>query len=370
MNLMGRAGVLVAIGAVAAALAEVRTPGGPTTALVLLAVAVALGELVALRPPHREPLPLSYAYMLVIVRSFAVMPAAIAIVAAELAAALVRPAASRRERIEAAATHSLAGLAGLAVFAGVEGWDLLGATPWLLTVLALSAIAMLLVHEADAYRRTRRLPPVGGADLALVASGMLMAIGFRGVGGHESVGLWAVALFSVPLFAAWYSFERLAVISRTSEQTIEALSVVPELAGLAVEGHAERVAALSIRVGDELGLRRRDLDDLRQAALLHHLGHLCLDAPEVRDRPVEPFEIADKGAEILRQTDLAAAGDLLATDDVTVGSQVLRITSAYDDLRTRATVDEALDALASGPGFLYDRKVFDALERVVGSSAG
>ena len=82
-----------------------------------------------------------------------------------------------------------------------------------------------------------------------------------------------------------------------------------------------------------MGLRRAELDDLRAAALLHHLGHLCLDAPEVREHPIEPFEVADKGAEILRQTDLAHAGDLLATDAVTVGGQILRLASAYDDLR-------------------------------------
>ena len=94
------------------------------------------------------------------------------------------------------------------------------------------------------------------------------------------------------------------MISRTSEQTIVALSVVPEMAGLARDGHAARVAALSVQVGDAMGLRRAELDDLRAAALLHHLGHLCLDAPEVREEPIEPFEVADKGAEILRQTDL------------------------------------------------------------------
>jgi hypothetical protein len=225
---------------------------------------------------------------------------------------------------------------------------------------------MLAAHELLGWFDTHRFPPLGGADLALVASGMLMAIGYRGVGGHNDVGLWGVALFSVPLLAAWFSYERLAVISRTSEQTILALSGVPEIAGLARDGHAGRVASLAMRVGAELRMRPVELDELRAAALLHHLGHLCLDAPEVRDAPVEPYEVADKGAEILRRTDLAPAGDLLATDVVTVGGQVLRLVSAYDDLRVGHTVDEVLDALAAGPGFVYDPRVFDALERVVG----
>ena len=119
-----------------------------------------------------------------------------------------------------------------------------------------------------------------------------------------------------------------------------------------------------------MGLRRAELDDLRAAALLHHLGHLCLDAPEVRDEPIEPFEVADKGAEILRQTDLACAGDLLATDAVTVGGQILRLASAYDDLREEHDASTTRSTRSSaGPGFLYDRRVFDAFERVVSTDA-
>jgi hypothetical protein len=369
MSLLARVGVIVGLTLVGASIAVATAPGATAVSLVIIAAAVAVGELVELRPPHRDPIPLSYAYMLVAVRSFAVLPVIVAIVVAELVAATLRPVGAVRRRVETAVVHTLAGLAGLIVFSAMGSWQLMNPTAWLLTVLAVSAIAMLVVHEGAVYLRTRHLPPVGGADLALIASGMLMAIGFRGVGGHESLGLWAVALFSVPLLAAWYSFERLAVISRTSEQTIAALSVVPELAGLASPGHAARVASLSVRVGGEVGLRRGELDDLRQAALLHHLGHLCLDAPEVRDHPVEPHEIADKSAEILRQTDLAAAGDMLATDEVSVGSQILRLVSAYDDLRDREDPSASLEALAVGPGFLYDRAVFDALERVVVSGS-
>jgi hypothetical protein len=360
-----RVAVVVVLGGLAAAAAELADPGGSATALVLLAGAVALGELVVMRPPHREPLPLSYAFMLVLVRAASPVECALAFVAAELVAAALRTGPAP-ERFRQGYEHLVAGLVALVVYRVAFRVDLLTPTPRVLTALALSGVAMIIVHEVFAFGRARRVPPLGGADLALVASGMLMAIGFRGVEARESVGLWSVVLFSIPLLAAWYSFERLAVISRTSEQTIEALSVVPELAGLAPAGHAARVARLSVRVGDAMGLRRRELDDLRAAALLHHLGHLCLDAEEVRDRPIEPSEVADKGAEILRQTDLANAGDLLATDDARVGGQILRAVSAFDDLVAADTpVDAAIDALYSGPGFVYDKRVVDALDRVV-----
>ncbi len=360
--------LLVALGGIGAAVTEAANPGTGATAIVLMAGAVALGELVVMRPPHREPLPLAYAFMLVLIRAASPADALLAILVAEL---IVLPLRSGpwTERAIRSGEHSLSGIAALVVYHAVLGVDGLSPTPRVLTALGLAGITTILVHECFAFARVRRIPPLGGADLALVASGMLMAIGFRGVEAHQSVGLWSVVLFSIPLSAAWYSFERLAIISRTSEQTIEALSLVPEMAGLATPGHASRVAALSVTVGESLGMRRRDLEDLRAAALLHHLGHLCLDAEEVRDRPVEPFEVSDKGAEILRQTDLANAGDLLATDDAHVGSQILRVVSAYDDLMARGnSVEAAIDALYSGPGFVYDPRVLEALERVVTSS--
>ena len=360
--------VLVALGAIVAAVVESAHPGSAATALVLLTTAVALGELVVMRPPHREPLPLAFAYMLVLVRAASPLEALIAIAAAELIVLPLRPG-PWSERGMRSGQHLLSGLAALGVYHAAMSVHLQSPTPRVLTALALAGIATILVHEAFSFARVRRIPPIGGADLALIASGMLMAIGFRGVEAKNSVGLWSVVLFSIPLLAAWYSFERLSIISRTSEQTIEALSLVPEMAGLATPGHASRVAALSVAVGDEMGMRRRELDDLRAAALLHHLGHLCLDAEEVRERPVEPSEVADKGAEILRQTDLAKAGDLLATDDIHLGGQILRVVSAYDDMQARdLSTPAALDALYSGPGFVYDPRVLEALERVVSSS--
>jgi HD-GYP domain-containing protein (c-di-GMP phosphodiesterase class II) len=137
-------------------------------------------------------------------------------------------------------------------------------------------------------------------------------------------------------------------------------------------GHASRVADLSVRLGRELHLSAHDLEYLRAAALLHHLGHLCLDDPEVAGRPIEPSEVTDKGAEILRQTDyLRPAGDLLASDTASVGSQILRVASAYDELTAGdpAYGDAAIEALYSGPGYVYDSRVLDALERVAGSDA-
>ena len=367
-----RLAVVVVLGAALAAVAELVDPGGAWASLVVLGGALVAGELLLLHPADRAALPLSYAVVLVLLRAGTAEQFAITVIGAEAVAYLLRSEATVTRRVEVTVTRLAAAAAALAVYHFVlEGAT--GADERTAVMLALAAAGIAEIVADDLagmlWARRLRIATHGrSADLALVASGMLMSVGFRGIGSVEGMGLWGALLFSIPLLAAWYSFERLASIRRTYEQTIAALSVVPELAGLAREGHAERVADLSLRLGGELGLGRQDLEYLRTAALLHHLGHLCLDDPDVRGRPIEPSEVTDKGAEILRQTEyLRPAGDLLASNTPSLASQVLRVASAYDELTAgdESFASAAVEALYSGPGYVYDPRVLDALELVV-----
>ena len=93
------------------------------------------------------------------------------------------------------------------------------------------------------------------------------------------------------------------MIRRTYDQTIRALGAAPELGGMVREGHAERVASLAVAIGHELGFSRREIEQLETAALLHHLGQVCIDEPEDGRSP-DPVAVAHAGAEILRGTQL------------------------------------------------------------------
>jgi hypothetical protein len=370
-----RLGVVAVLGLIAAAVAALVDPGGASTGLAVLGAGVLGGELFELKPARRAALPLSYAVMLVLVRAASPAEFLVTVTAAEAIAFLLRAERSPWDRVWVTARRMAAAVAALGVYQVVEDAMRPGDDTWVVLVaLAAAGIAEVLVDDLLHVVRARRfyLSTHGrSADLALITSGMLMSVGYDAVAG-ESLGLWGPLLFSIPLLAAWYSFERLASIRRTYEQTIGALSVVPELAGLVRAGHATRVADLSVRLGRELHLPTSELEYLRAAALLHHLGHLCLDDPEVRGRPIEPSEVTDKGAEILRQTEyLRPAGDLLASDTASIGSQILRVASAFDELTAgdAAYDDAAIEALYSGPGYVYDPRVLDALERVVGRRA-
>ena len=302
-------GALVAIGI------EIAHPGSSWAPLAVIGGAIAAGELIELRPPLRAALPISFAFMVVLARQATVQEAALVLVVAELATFLVRSEPTAvEERLTLFLERMLEGLAAVLVYHGMA--DALGTPPTrakALFALAVAAVAPIVVAEIARMARAQEFSiSVHGrmADVALVTSATLMAISSVGVEGHGGMGLWGPAIFTIPLLAAWYSYEHLALIRRTYDQTIRALGAAPELGGMVRDGHAERVADLTVAVGSTLGFSRHELTQLETAALLHHLGQVCLDEPD-DGRPPEPVSVAHAGATILRGTQLLApAGDI------------------------------------------------------------
>lgn len=393
MSLRARLLVAIVIGAVAGTAGRLLDPDGSAATLALLGAAIVAGELFELRPLGRPPLPLSLAVMVVVARDATVAEFAVVIVAAELLAAVLRPKpGSLRGRAALTIERWTEAVATVAAYHLVLGG--LGSADARVEVLvALAAAAVAAIAVADLWyllRELRRSPTIAAprvlfawdgrtADLTLVASGMLMAVGSRGIDGKGNVGLWGVLLFAVPLMAACFAFERVAAIRSVYDQTIRALSAVPEIGGLVHPGHAERVADLAVAIGEEHDFGRSELEQLRTAALLHHLGQVCLDEPLGDDGP-DIGRIAHAGASILRATgSLAPAGHLLAAEPlpyrssallprpIAIGGQILKVASAYDDASggDPTTASRALDELYRSPGYTYDGRVLAALETVL-----
>jgi len=121
--------------------------------------------------------------------------------------------------------------------------------------------------------------------------------------------------------------------------------------------HAHRVAALATRIGEELGMAERALDDLERAALLHDVGRLVLpDAAAVpegvspdraaMERRVEQVRLASEvvkdhpfltpaaaivGAS-LECFDGSGFPDGLRGPDIPVGARVLHVADTLDAL--------------------------------------
>ena len=375
--------VLVAAGAAIAIGTEIAHPGSLWVPLAVIGGAIAAGELIELRPPMRAALPISFAFMVVLAREATAKDAVLVLVVAELATFLVRSEPTSVEgRLALFAERILEGMAAVVVYHGVM--QSLGGPPTrskVLLALALAAIAPLAVAEIARMLRAQRFSmSLQGrmADVALVTSATLMGISAMGVDGHGGMGLWGPAVFTIPLLAAWYSYEHLALIRSTYDQTIRALGAAPELGGMVREGHGERVADLTVAIAGALGFSRHEVSQLETAALLHHLGQVCLDEPD-DGRPPEPVAVAQAGATILRGTQLLApAGDIIAAEWMpyrehmssrpsVMSGQILKVASSFDELADghpeRAGL--ALEALCSAPTYLYDARVLGALEVVL-----
>ena len=369
---------------VAAGIAQLVDPGGPWTALIVLGGAIALGDLFELRPYGRAALALSFAVAPVVFRAGSAWQALAVLVVAQGATLVLReqpvlPA----ERAILAGRRLAAMLAAFGAFTLVQSlaadpdgrWVVLGALAIAMAVeLAVDdLLGELADHESFRGLRGR------SADVAVATSGILMAVGFGGVDGKGSLGLVGALLLAVPVGAAWYAFHQVERMRATYDQTIRALSIVPELVGMSRRGHGERVAALAVATGRRLSLDDEVLGHLEAAAFLHHLGHVILDAPEATGRPVQAVDVAEATARILRGSDvLRPAGDLLADDpDRNSGdepwpgsrraAQILAVASTFDELTSGDDrgAGLAIEALRSAPGYVYDGQVLAALEAVL-----
>jgi hypothetical protein len=384
VNLARRLLALVGVGLLTLSAAAAVGAGTNTTNLVVIGTALVAGYVFELKPDERSPLPVAFAAILVLLR--AASPAefvAIACIAPAVAVVLRTGPNAIANRILLLSEYLAEGLGAGAAFQLIMRIGL-SSDPRLVVfgALAGAAVAELVVADVVAFYREGRVAHLRnrGADLALTTSGMLMAIGYGGIGGQGRLGLWGPILFSIPLLAAWYSYELLVRTRRTFQQTVQALGVAPELGGLARPGHVERVARLSVAIGQELSVSVANLRDLETASWLHHLGAVSLEEPE-EGHQLNLSDVASAGAEMLRSSNaLADAGDIVAAEPAlhrasnpqpdspaVLMGQILKVASAYDELTEGedAHASWAVEALFTGPGYVYDGNVLAALESVL-----
>lgn len=389
MRLRVRLAWVVVGSIIAAATVHVAQPHSIAGGAILLAAGVVLGELLVLRLDDGTGLPLSYSVLIVLVTCFEPVAAIVLVVGAELVAMVVRV------EPRALPTRLWVGIQRVLVAAGAlfayrvarQAFGSRGHLGAVLGALAVTALAGLVVDELLRIAARRRSGLEGRGSVAWTALGscaVLMAVSYAGVNGRGDLGVWGPLLFSIPLLGTWYSFERLDSISRTYRQTIEALAMAPELGGVVRKGHATRVAALAVGIGRELDLDDTNLDNLETAALLHHIGQVTLDEPPPGTR-ADMREVAVVTAALLREIEpLYAAAEIVAgeplgardsmrhpasrvTPAVALASQALKVASAFDDL-TEGEADRsagALEALYSSPGYVYNSRALEALERIL-----
>jgi hypothetical protein len=210
--------------------------------------------------------------------------------------------------------------------------------------------------------------------LSLYATGALFGFAWK-------IGPWAVLVAGLPYAFSHLSFLRFFDTRTTYGQTIQALSRIPEVAGLSPEGHGRRVADMSLAIARKLGLGPRQITELEYAALLHDIGRVTLNEPSILKAGFTDEDIARWGSEIVAEAPYLEQVATLVREqhhpyrrpgeerdlELPIESKIIRAASAFD----HATTDlgfptlEAVEVLHRGAAYDFDPQVVWAMRRVL-----
>ncbi|MEX1164514.1 MAG: HD domain-containing protein [Nitriliruptor sp.] len=279
--------------------------------LVLIVVAIAVTELLPIRPPRGRPVPTSTAVV--------AMGALIGVAAPMLALLTICGwgLARLRDRAAGAVANLVVSVSTAWVLAGLAAFGRSTGDPWraapgsgieldltaavlvaLVLVTVLPALQVLILGEETRFPLRRVADEIRAtwtADVAIASTAVMGALV------HRPLGPWTLPSMLIPLLAARIGLARFAGVTTAYDQTIRAMSRLPEQLGTVAAEHGVRVGSLARDVALELGADAASALEIEQAAYLHELGHIRLE-PE--DRPTRA-ELAEAGARVI-----ASAGDL------------------------------------------------------------
>lgn len=231
--------------------------------------------------------------------------------------------------------------------------------------------------EAFERRRGRR-PPLRETwplDLGLACSAALLALAY-----HRG-GLLFAPIALVPLVISRFSYARYALARDAFRQTVAALAVVPEVAGLVAVGHNERTARYAEAMCELLGLPPATRERVAAAARLHHVGALTVPGADEEVSYLLTAEVIDRGADVVRATGLPEgvariltslrAVDRPMAGDCGLEAAIVSVASDFDDLvgAEPRRAPWALSLLGMHAPDASTRVALAALEHVVSAGA-
>lgn len=317
--------------------------GGAELDPALLAVVVAtavVGELLPLPRVTGRPIPSS----VVVIGTYALLGApawtvVMTAIAARAAAGVVAGTTGRltpRSLSGAAAAGWIAtGAVGLGT--ALAPWDVAPTVAVSAGSALLLAVAMVIglplweAITAGGRGRERvadfatRLRTNWMVETAMASSAILGAVV------HPRLGVLAVPFLLLPMLAARSGLRGYREVQRQHDQTLRAMSRLPEELGEAPAEHGQRTALLVEAVARSLGTGSEERSQLVQAAQLHELGR-------IRNEPGEDHSartIALNGANILQQSGLVEAARIVGAHRDHVlgtgpGATILRLACELD----------------------------------------
>jgi diguanylate cyclase (GGDEF)-like protein/putative nucleotidyltransferase with HDIG domain len=242
--------------------------------------------------------------------------------------------------------------------------------------------------------------------------------------GYHAAGLYALAVFAVPLLLmrktqeAYLSHTRRSaqklrqaaetihtqnvsleqanrLLKERSTAAMESLSATVDARDAYTAGHSRRVQQLALAIGRELGLSQAELDLLGHAALFHDIGKLAIPdsillkpASLTEDEWALMQRHADEGARIIdrlgflgdavpairhhhERFDGTGYPDKLRSEEIPLGARIIHVADALDSMlttriyRAARPLDEALVELRRAAGTQFCPRCVGALERIL-----
>ena len=242
--------------------------------------------------------------------------------------------------------------------------------------------------------------------------------------GYAAAGLYALAVFAVPLLLmrktqeAYLSHTRRSaqklrqaaetihtqnvsleqanrLLKERSTAAMESLSATVDARDAYTAGHSRRVQQLALAIGRELGLSHAELDLLGHAALFHDIGKLAIpDSILLKPASLTEEEWAlmqrhaDEGARIIdrlgflgdavpsirhhhERFDGTGYPDRLRGEEIPLGARIIHVADALDSMlttriyRAARPLDEALTELRDAAGSQFCPRCVTALERIL-----
>ncbi len=210
---------------------------------------------------------------------------------------------------------------------------------------------------------------------------------------------WAGFLGLNALLMGTLSNQRAKAIQEVKEAhigIIEILSKYLNAADQYTKSHSMRVAEIAESIGEEMGLRQAEIEDIRVGALLHDIGKIEIStkliqkAAALQDEERQEVDSHTvRGADLVRSLGTILDGAIpiirhhhdhwspdskkegLHGEDIPVGARVVAVADAYDAIvtdrpyRRGRTPEEALSIIRQAAGMQFDSAVVRAFERVM-----
>lgn len=184
---------------------------------------------------------------------------------------------------------------------------------------------------------------------------------------------------------------------RTYYETLRSLASALEARDAYTRGHSERVARLSLKVAERLGIPEQDRRDIYSAALLHDIGKIGVrddillkpaalsddelavirSHPELGDAILGPLKFLGRVSGMVKhhheRWDGTGYPDGLRGEEIPLTSRIVAVADAFDALtsdrpyRDRRTREQALEEIERGAGGQFDPEAVRALLSIVES---